>query len=276
MSAPDDPPSQAAAWLELPDKRTHPLCRDSYIGRVEGNEIVVPDHRVSRKHAVVQCQGRRFTVVDLGSTNGTLVNDVRIFRPTLLADADVIGIGGHRFVFCQPAMPDDMMEDAAAGTAVIAGKTACWMLLVAVTDAAGVAGEEWAGRLEPTLVKGGACLKRLRGATRFAHWRVEAMAPSAVRNVVLELADAPGPAGTRLILHYGSVRVGAGATPTEENLLGAAVTFAHQLEATATELGARFLVSQDAVNSLDLARRVSPLGSHPVRGTPGAHALFTL
>ncbi|MBI4624573.1 MAG: FHA domain-containing protein [Verrucomicrobia bacterium] len=276
MMPPGDTPPQSAAWLELPDKSTHPLARDSYIGRVVGNEIVVPDHRVSRRHAVVQCQGRRFTIVDLGSTNGTLVNDTRIFRPTQLRDADVIVIGGQRFVFCQPVSPDDNTDDAAAGTAVIVGKTACWMLVVAVADPASVSAVEWATRAEQTLAKGGARLKRWRGASFLAHWRVEVASPAAIRSVVLELAGAPCPAGARLALHYGTVRVGAGAGPTEENLLGAAVTFTHQLEAAAAELGVGFLLSEEAANSLELAKMATRLGPRAVRGAPGMHVRFVL
>lgn len=276
MTPTGEAPSSPAAWLELPDKSTHPLARDSYIGRVEGNEIVVPDHRISRRHAVVQCQGRRFTIVDLGSTNGTLVNDKRIFRPTQLRDADIIVIGAQRFVFCQPVSPNDDADDSVAGTAVIVGKTACWMLVAAVVEPADATALEWAAHLEQTLVTGSASLKRIRGASILAHWRVELAAPAAVRCVVLELAGAPFPAGARLALHYGTVRVGVGASPKEENLLGAAVTFTHQLEAAALELDVGFLLSEEAVNSLDLATAAKRLGPHAVKGAPGRHILFAV
>jgi len=80
----------------------------------------------------------------------------------------------------------------------------------------------------------------------------------------------------RLALHYGTVRVGAGATPTEENLLGAAVTFAHQLETAAAELGARLLLSEEAAKTLDLAQLATRHDGRTVRGAAGTHVLFVL
>ena len=275
MPAPGVPPP-SAAWLELPDQGPYPLGRDTYFGRVAGNEIVVTDHRVSRRHAVVQGRGDGYHVVDLGSTNGTFVNDTRIHRPTQLRDADVIVISGHRFVFCQPATGGDHEVEAVAGTAVAVGKTACWMLVAGVTEPAGEAALEWAARAQESLVRSGAVVKRLRGASFLAHWRVEAKPPAVVRGAIEDLARQTLPSGVRLALHYGSVRASAGAAPTEENLLGAEVTLAHQLPAAAEALGVNFLLSEAAVTSLDLAKTAVPLGARAVAGAPGTHVLFEL
>src|SRR5436190_7052618 len=45
------------------------------IGRGEDCEIRIPDHSVSRKHARVEPALDGVSVTDLGSTNGTFVND---------------------------------------------------------------------------------------------------------------------------------------------------------------------------------------------------------
>jgi hypothetical protein len=45
------------------------------IGRLPENDIVVSDPGASREHARVRFDGERFVLSDLGSTNGTLVND---------------------------------------------------------------------------------------------------------------------------------------------------------------------------------------------------------
>lgn len=54
----------------------------STIGR-SGTDIMLDDAECSRKHAVVEIQGTRVTVTDLGSTNGTFVDGQRIDRQEL-------------------------------------------------------------------------------------------------------------------------------------------------------------------------------------------------
>ncbi|MCA9602541.1 MAG: FHA domain-containing protein, partial [Myxococcales bacterium] len=44
------------------------------VGRVQGNDIILPKGNVSKRHARVVLKDGRFIVVDLKSTNGTYVN----------------------------------------------------------------------------------------------------------------------------------------------------------------------------------------------------------
>jgi ABC transport system ATP-binding/permease protein len=62
---------------------------------------------VSRRHAEIRRQNGRFIVVDLGSFNGTLLNDRRIAEPELLHHNDRIelGPGGPTIRFLDPANP---------------------------------------------------------------------------------------------------------------------------------------------------------------------------
>jgi predicted component of type VI protein secretion system len=280
MPASGDSPPPSAAWIELPDKRTFILTGDCHIGRIEGNEIVNPDNRISRRNSVVQRQGNGYVLVDLGSTNGTFLNDNRIFKPTRLKDGDVILIGAERYTFCQPVDPagaDSGPNDSAVSrTVVVVGKIFCWMLLVVPPEASDARATAWAEQVREALTLGGAGVKRLRGSAIFAHWRDRRMPPEKMRAIVLDLAHQPRPSGARLILHYGAVRVGPAATPAEENLLGAEVTFTHKLEAAATDLGVSVLLSDAAVQSLGLVPQVSPLGAKAVRDIPGTYPLFTI
>ena len=62
------------------------------IGRNPDNQIVIQDPLVSRYHARLTWQGSTFLLEDLGSANGTWVNDARITSPVLLRPGDSIGL----------------------------------------------------------------------------------------------------------------------------------------------------------------------------------------
>ncbi|MFG1775675.1 FHA domain-containing protein [Micromonospora sp. NPDC049051] len=63
------------------------------IGRAPTADIVVHDAHLSRRHAEVWLTGEGATLADLGSTNGTWLNDRRITGVERLADGDVIRLG---------------------------------------------------------------------------------------------------------------------------------------------------------------------------------------
>jgi hypothetical protein len=63
------------------------------IGRVAGNDLVLPSPEVSRSHCSIALIGGRAVVADLGSTNGTYVDGQRIAEPTELADGARLRIG---------------------------------------------------------------------------------------------------------------------------------------------------------------------------------------
>jgi len=68
------------------------------IGREPGNTVVIDDYRVSRWHAQLQRQGRRFLLKDLGSTNGTWVGDHRIDQ-VYLTHGEAVRIGGACLIY---------------------------------------------------------------------------------------------------------------------------------------------------------------------------------
>ncbi len=69
------------------------------LGRNSKNDIVLDDPHASRWHAEVFSDGRKWFVRDMGTTNGTKVNGVKIHEPTLLDNNHVIGIGDTRLRF---------------------------------------------------------------------------------------------------------------------------------------------------------------------------------
>jgi hypothetical protein len=68
------------------------------IGRHPDSNMVLADPNVSRNHAEIRPQGDRYVVVDLGSTNGTRVNGVRV-DSQILEDGDELTFGNTRMRF---------------------------------------------------------------------------------------------------------------------------------------------------------------------------------
>ena len=97
-SPPPPPPPKEVVTLSL-DGRTVPLSRPrTVIGRSRECEIRVDDANVSRQHCEVLVEAGGWSVVDLGSTNGTELNGRRIDRAGL-SDGDRITVGGTDLVF---------------------------------------------------------------------------------------------------------------------------------------------------------------------------------
>jgi hypothetical protein len=75
------------------------------IGRTAGNDVVVNDPEVSRRHASLTWDGRQHIIQDLGSANGTFVNGARLTAPQMLQQGDVIGLGPRVLLAFQATLP---------------------------------------------------------------------------------------------------------------------------------------------------------------------------
>src|SRR5207249_2622108 len=63
------------------------------IGRVQGNDIILPKGNVSKRHSRIVLKDGKFIIVDLKSTNGTYVNGRKITSPLVIKATDKIYIG---------------------------------------------------------------------------------------------------------------------------------------------------------------------------------------
>jgi hypothetical protein len=95
LVAGDVAPGQGTATLTLPDGRRVVLDQDKVtLGRLPECELAVADAGVSRRHAEVRRGAdNTWVVTDLGSTNGTKVNGLRISDAHQLEDGDEITVG---------------------------------------------------------------------------------------------------------------------------------------------------------------------------------------
>ncbi len=71
----------------------HIISDEFVIGRSEGCDLQVDEESVSRRHASIRVQNDQTSVLtDLGSTNGTYVNDTSV-QTCELRDGDLLGVG---------------------------------------------------------------------------------------------------------------------------------------------------------------------------------------
>jgi pSer/pThr/pTyr-binding forkhead associated (FHA) protein len=69
------------------------------VGRGPGNDIALEDDFASTLHARVEARPDGVWVADVGSTNGTAVNGIRLTAPRKLVPGDVIRVGETDFRF---------------------------------------------------------------------------------------------------------------------------------------------------------------------------------
>ncbi|MEW6666810.1 MAG: adenylate/guanylate cyclase domain-containing protein [Thermodesulfobacteriota bacterium] len=96
---------------------THPLDKQEMaIGRGKDNDVVLSDHTVSRYHARIIKTQEGYLLTDLGSFNGTKVNE-RSIQSALLKHRDGVNIGLVRMVFLTheettPSLSDSLVISA--------------------------------------------------------------------------------------------------------------------------------------------------------------------
>jgi FhaA, N-terminal domain/FHA domain len=96
--------ARTGAELIVLDQRGEPSERIAItrepvvIGRMSSNDVVLADSNVSRRHAELRRDPEGWLLVDLGSTNGTLVNG-KLAREHRLTDGDRLTFGTSELVF---------------------------------------------------------------------------------------------------------------------------------------------------------------------------------
>jgi pSer/pThr/pTyr-binding forkhead associated (FHA) protein len=78
------------------------LAGELTVGRAEGNDIMLAEGGVSRKHARLYLDAGQVFVEDTGSANGTFVDGLKIEQPTELASRSQLVIGDYEISLKQP------------------------------------------------------------------------------------------------------------------------------------------------------------------------------
>lgn len=282
----------SAAWVQTPDGQRTPVHGNLGIGRTAGNDLVLVDDRISRRHATIHRQGEtEFWLVDLGSRNGTYLNGRRVQQPARLYDRDRIGIGPNTLVFRQPAAPQGRApfgeESTGLRTITEIRRLPCWLLVADVIGSTSRARElgadehavqmgRWFARCKRVVEAHGGVLNKYLGDGWLAYWEEARVRPEDILNLVeaIRAMAVPDLPPFRLALHLGETLMGGGASLGEESLSGPAVNFVFRLEQLAGVLGEPCLLSAPAARALQGLHEARPAGEHELAGFAGAHPVF--
>jgi adenylate cyclase len=283
--------AECETWLESADGVRTAILGACVIGRMNSNQIVLPDRKVSRRHSIIHAhREREFWLIDLGSSNGTYLNGRRINQPSRLNDQDRIEIAGFSFTFHQ-SQPSQLTSTLGTTARTIRDirTLPCWLLVADVKSST-----QFAQRLPPDefsftlgtwlvackeLVEShGGAINKFLGDGFFAFWVDQDQSPAAVASALLALKNlqAEDQPPFRFVLHYGKASLGGSASLGEESLLGLDVNFAFRMEKVAAEVGAPTLLSAEANARLEPILQTAQQGCHPVPGFSGSFQFYTL
>lgn len=278
------------------------------IGRSPDSTIRLLDGGVSRQHATIRRDGSLFWISDLGSANGSFVNDVAVSTARALRHGDRVQFGTSSFVFDNDEEGGSGVTGAsstqALHTIALPVKTVKATLLVgdlrnftaisAQLSAEEVAAmlREWYAQCELVLKSRGAVIDKFIGDGVFAYWHgdtpdIRAKATEAAK--ILSAAEAANSPKRKWLkenmnlevfchigLHIGDVALGAmgrGMTTA----VGEAVNVTFRIESLTRKLqvpvlaGAPFL--EGWPEGLSLFQNA---GIHPVKGQPDPVEVYSL
>ena len=93
------------------------IDRDMLVGRHQAADILLQQSEISRKHAAFLLKEQALWLQDLGSSNGTYVNDVQIAAETLLKQGDIVQFASLKFSVFEPAKAlEDVVASVDAAT----------------------------------------------------------------------------------------------------------------------------------------------------------------
>lgn len=268
-----------------------PLTGNLSIGRTAGNQLVVEDQRVSRRHAIIHFQGGEFWLVDLGSRNGTCVGDRRIYQPVRLRDRDRIRICSFSVTFRQPGTERSVetLTQSAMHTRAEITAVQCWLLVADIEGSTALAHSmppdelavilgHWFEACRQLIEQNQGAINKYLGDGFLAFWREKTLRREGLTKAILSIRALQQKASPRFrfVVHCGEVLFNSAILSSEENLSGASLNFVFRMEKLAPALGQNCLLSQPAADALRGLLDVAPVGEHSLSGFTGKFPLFTL
>lgn len=285
-------PELRGAWLESGTGGRLPIRGACFLGRAPNNTVVLQSDTVSRRHAMVRASHdqEEFWLIDLGSSNGTLLNGRRIAEPSRLQDKDEIKIGQFAFTFRHQQSSQSSADTAsfdADKTRKDVKFSDCWLLLADIKgstqmakkltaeEAARVTGR-WMSECKQAIDDNGGTINKYLGDGLFAYWLggegQDARVAAALK--ALKALQAQEQPRFRVVLHYGQALIGGAQSLGEESLLGSEVNFVFRMERMASAAG-RLSVLSGAANARLKGMLPTELeGEHTLSGFEGQFEFY--
>jgi adenylate cyclase len=276
------------------------------IGRTADNTVALPGNHVSRQHAIVRCHNAyQYQIMDLGSRNGTFVNDQRVIMPIVLEPGARVRIADYELVFDQ--VPGDQPgEHMDATLAAMSHETSHAILSVAllVCDIRGFSpmaeklGDrriaqvlgQWFRDIGNAVQSSGGINDKYIGDAVLAYWPArdqvgtECATCLDVALTILELAatrtwaETEQPFRIGIALHFGRVtssNIGQVAV-RDATIIGDAVNTAFRLEGVMKQLNQALVISQDFVTVLPSRQQLTDFGEFQLKGKSQQVRVFGL
>lgn len=273
------------------------------IGRSEEATIRLADAGISRQHATIRREGGHYWLVDLGSANGSYVNDVALTNARALRDGDRLQFGSAIFLFDKGGstnLPEQTllgMKTQVLRRAPVPVKTQPATLFVgdlkgftamsSRLSAEQVADllREWYADCNAIMQRTGAMIDKFIGDCVFAYWpgvdqdaRLRALeAARALRAAEREAlsptrrllrAEKNITLDCRVGLHVGNVAIGAMGRGIN-TALGDAVNLAFRIEGLTRVVNRSILVSAQFMDGLEIDKsQFDHCGLFDVKGHP--------
>jgi adenylate cyclase len=276
------------------------------IGRTRDNTVCLTGSPlVSRQHALVRCHdGYQYQIIDLGSRNGTFVNDQRVVMPRTLTHGARIRVAKNELLFEQSE------EDFSTASleATLAGSmpgvaSAIRPVALLVCDIRGFSSMAekisssdlaqqlgvWFREAGNIVTKSGGTIDKFIGDAMLAYWGdcgdadVDCAATLQIARDVLALAEtikwANGqPFQVGIALHYGSVTCGNVGLDAQRDatIIGDVVNTVFRLESVMKELNQLILISADFRYRLPANVKLADLGERKLKGKEQAVRIYGL
>lgn len=282
----------STAWLDLGDRRLPFVGKTLSLGRSKDNNVVFTSAKVSRRHALLHAQGgAEFSLVDLGSSNGTHLNGRRVIQPVSLQSGDVIQIGEQSLTF---HVEETLVADGqpyhteAQLTVRDVSELTCWFLLLDIENFVTLSAEvpqgelarmvgTWLAACQRVVEQHGGTLSKFLGDGLLVYWNANLCEPGKVVDALNELTSMQTRQQPpfRWALHFGTAVFGEAVTTGELSALGQDLNFLFRMEriAAANHLGS--LVSETAQAQLALLINLQSIGRFALKGFEDEYNFFS-
>ena len=278
-------------WLNIGDRQFPLVGKTFSLGRAKDNNVVFTSNKVSRRHALVHAQGgSEFSLVDLGSSNGTHLNGRRVVHPVALQDGDVIQIGEESMVFRLETLrtpEEECYQTETQMTVREVSELICWFLVMDIENFVQLSSERpteelartvgaWLAECQRVIESHGGALSKFLGDGVLVYWNARFSDPANVVAALMALRTMQSRRQPpfRWALHFGKAAFGAASVPGELSAIGQDLNFLFRLERLAAENKFSSIISEAAHSHLGSLLETESLGSFPIKGFQGEHSVF--